>query len=146
MSAKRWNYVDVNCISCNKAGKIRIDQYNRKNKQWECRSCSYKGRKNELENPSPRHDPIKVGAWKSYYNAKERCRTGKNGYYKDIEFRFKSFDEMYDEIGPRPEGKSLDRINNLGHYEPGNVHWATQAEQNYNKRKKGTALEKHEVE
>lgn len=32
-------------------------------------------------------------------------------------------------IGPRPEGKTLDRTNNDGNYEPGNVRWATQSEQ-----------------
>lgn len=37
-------------------------------------------------------------------------------------------------IGPRPSRKySIDRINNAGHYEPGNVRWATTAEQMRNR-------------
>lgn len=36
-------------------------------------------------------------------------------------------------LGPRPSSKTLDRIDNDGNYEPGNVRWATQAEQNANK-------------
>ena len=129
MSSKRWNYVDVNCVSCDTEGKIRIDQYNRKGKKWECRSCAFTGRKLEIKNPSAKHDSIKAGAYKSYWRAKRRCQTGHSGYYTNVEFKFSSFEQFFDEIGPRPEGKTLDRIDNLGHYEPGNVRWATPQEQ-----------------
>jgi|SRR5208337_940024 len=37
-------------------------------------------------------------------------------------------------LGPRPRGMSLDRINNAGNYEPGNLHWATYSEQILNQR------------
>ncbi len=38
------------------------------------------------------------------------------------------------DIGTRPPGKTLERINNNGNYEPGNCKWATNKEQHRNKR------------
>lgn len=38
-------------------------------------------------------------------------------------------------LGPRPAGMTLDRINNDGNYEPGNVRWASRWEQQHNARR-----------
>lgn len=42
--------------------------------------------------------------------------------------------DVEEEIGVRPSGMTLDRVRNNGHYEPGNVRWATWPEQIQNRR------------
>jgi hypothetical protein len=80
---------------------------------------------------SPEH-----GAWR---DAKRRCTNPKVKNWKHyggrgIRFLFTSFEQFFAELGPRPAGTSLDRINNDGNYEPGNVRWATRLEQTQNRR------------
>jgi hypothetical protein len=49
--------------------------------------------------------------------------------------RWHLFETFLEDVGERPEGKTIDRYpNNDGNYEPGNVRWATRSEQNQNKR------------
>jgi hypothetical protein len=76
----------------------------------------------------------------AYYSAKGRCNNVKDESYPDyggrgIKFNFVSFEEFLRELGLRPSSNhSLDRINNDGNYEIGNVRWATAKEQLYNRR------------
>lgn len=76
----------------------------------------------------------------AYNGAKDRCNNPKNAKFhryggRGIEFRFASFEEFIQTLGPRPsKTHSLDRYpNNDGHYELGNVRWATYTDQNRNK-------------
>lgn len=93
------------------------------------------------------HGGCHTPEYAAYNAARERCTNPKDKGWphyggRGIQFRFTSFEQWYAELGPRPAGVtakgkalySVDREDNDGHYEPGNVRWATQAEQVANRR------------
>jgi hypothetical protein len=75
----------------------------------------------------------------AYKHAKRRCDNPDDVQWKDyggrgIRFLFTSFREFLSVVGPRPDGLTLERSNNDGHYEPGNVCWASRSVQSKNQR------------
>lgn len=80
--------------------------------------------------------------YQAFHDAKQRCNNPKHKRYADwggrgIQVEFNSFQEFLDCLGPRPNGLSLDRIDNDANYRVGNVRWSTRSQQQLNKRVKG---------
>ena len=134
--------VSTTCPRCSQTRMARGDvvrKAEREGRSLYCKPCRNQMRFEEKPHPlkgtGVKNDPERLSARNSYYKAKRRCRLGSAHHpaYEAVEFRFESFDQFFEELGPRPDGCSVDRIDPLGHYEPGNVRWATVMEQAANR-------------
>lgn len=139
--------VTATCPHCNQKREARGDvvrKAEREGKLLYCKPC--RNRLRFSEKPHPRkgtgviNDPDLEYTRRSFYKAKRRCKLGKKHHpcYEDVEFRIESLDELVAAIGYRPQGQTLDRIDTNGHYEIGNVRWATRKQQAQNRNPRGT--------
>lgn len=128
------HYWNCRC-SCGQERKILRSNLTRKTEYKHC-GCL---RAAKMSQRFSTHRQSKSVTYKSYTEAKARCQCETSHAYNQyggagIKFLFDSFEEFLDEIGERPDKSySLDRIDNNGNYEIGNIRWATQTEQCNNK-------------
>jgi hypothetical protein len=104
-----------------------------------CR-CVHSSQLAARNHANARHGQSGSPEYRAFVEARRRCnnptRRGAEHYQgRGIKFLFQSFEEWFRELGSKPTPQhSVDRIDTNGHYEAGNVRWATLSEQNLNRR------------
>jgi hypothetical protein len=90
--------------------------------------------------PRKNPDGERTPTYNTWRNMKSRCKPASKAhphYAKNnislCERWRSSFESFVADMGERPAGKTLDRIDNAKGYEPGNCRWATWEEQNTNR-------------
>ncbi len=116
-----------------------------------CRSCQNEYvQRDYATNPEKHKERIRrwriknvTPTYVSWYGMLSRCRNSKSDNYPryggrgiTVCERWLSFESFLIDMGERPEGLTIDRIDPDENYEPNNCRWATAAEQRANWRKR----------
>lgn len=123
-----------------KVGKVWIDEHGESWSGRVCKPCKRKQtiafyeRKKEI-------DPYVFQTYRIWQTMRKRCSNPRASGYEyyggrgiTVCERWSAFDLFLKDMGPRPTGKSIDRIDSNKGYFPENCRWSTTKEQNRNLR------------
>lgn len=133
MDNDKWGNLRWLC-KCNCGKEKNIHGSNLKSGDTKSCGCLYKEK-------VIKHGYSKTKTYKSWQCMIERCTNPKRKAYQDyggrgimVCTRWLKFENFLEDMGKRPEGCSIDRINNYKGYKKSNCKWSTRKEQQRNMR------------
>lgn len=141
-SSKGVTHWECKC-TCGTIKSVRgSDLVNGKTKSCGCLNREVASRQGKLNTRGPvTHGYSKTSTYSIWMGMRTRCNNPKALYFKDyggrgitVCERWSKFENFLADMGERPGNLQIDREDNNGNYEPGNVRWVTCSVNGRNKR------------
>ena len=135
-----WRFCDLPCLTCETRKFVRIDvvrMLDKESRKWRCVHCTSS---EHATKTSTKHGRYNSGAYRSWRKMKDRCLNPNHPYSRyylergvSVCEKWMSFNGFYEDMGDRPQGYSLDRIDNNKGYFKENCRWIPLVDQPKNR-------------